>query len=169
MPGASSRRNAPPGFTTILYLASWPSAAGLSPCHQAQPSVGRSATISASCPPLATQPDLCNQLQFWSAVSSCHPRLALYSLTQSARTPFHAEPVQCIDRSTCEKGTAFVPTIAKTEAGYWMAIEPVDVGRGRKPRGAAIDAACSDQARESRRRHANQRVSLALSWSATVA
>ena len=25
------------------------------------------------------------------------------------------------------RGTAFVPTTAKTDAGYWMAIEPVDV------------------------------------------
>lgn len=25
------------------------------------------------------------------------------------------------------KGTAFVPTMAKTKAGYWMGIEPVDV------------------------------------------
>ena len=27
------------------------------------------------------------------------------------------------------KGVAYVPTIAKTEAGYWLAVEPVDVQR----------------------------------------
>ena len=31
------------------------------------------------------------------------------------------------------KGTAFVPTMAKTEAGYWMGIEPVDVRNVESP------------------------------------
>jgi hypothetical protein len=31
------------------------------------------------------------------------------------------------------KGLAFVPTMAKTEAGYWIAIEPFDVGRVETP------------------------------------
>ena len=35
------------------------------------------------------------------------------------------------DRVYCSfylrRGTAFVPTMARTEAGYWMGVEPVDV------------------------------------------
>jgi hypothetical protein len=31
------------------------------------------------------------------------------------------------------KGSAFVPTMAKTEAGYWMGIEPVDVRKIESP------------------------------------
>jgi hypothetical protein len=31
------------------------------------------------------------------------------------------------------RGTAFVPTTARTEAGYWMAIEPVDVRKVESP------------------------------------
>lgn len=31
------------------------------------------------------------------------------------------------------KGTAFVPTTAKTEAGYWLAVEPVDVRKVADP------------------------------------
>ena len=31
------------------------------------------------------------------------------------------------------KGMAFVPTQAKTEAGYWMGVEPVDVRKVESP------------------------------------
>jgi hypothetical protein len=31
------------------------------------------------------------------------------------------------------KGSAFVPTMAKTEAGFWMGIEPVDVRKVESP------------------------------------
>jgi hypothetical protein len=31
------------------------------------------------------------------------------------------------------KGMAFVPTMAKTEAGYWMGVEPVDVRKVESP------------------------------------
>jgi hypothetical protein len=31
------------------------------------------------------------------------------------------------------KGTAFVPTHAKTQAGYWLAVEPVDVRKVESP------------------------------------
>jgi hypothetical protein len=36
------------------------------------------------------------------------------------------------------KGTAFVPTMAKTEAGYWMGIEPVDVQKVESPEALQI-------------------------------
>lgn len=92
-----------PGFTTILFLASWPSAAGLSPCHQAQPSPASDGAQRFRRPVHLLRPSLisfCNQLQFWSAASSCHPRRALYSLTESARTPFHVEPAHQKEQSS---------------------------------------------------------------------
>lgn len=82
-----------PGFTILLFLASWPFASRTSRCRHARPSarmerndfgvLSTSSLISS-----------CSQLQFRSAASSCQPTARVIFTNGEPHTPFHAEPTQ---------------------------------------------------------------------------